>query len=1757
MNALFLRSRTEIDMTLKNLLHQISLVLSFVFVGSQLLHAQTYCAAIHTDCNFEYITNVNLSTINNTTDCGVGYDDYTSQIGYIAPNSSVSGTITKSDILTNYIAVVFIDWNQNGVFDATEQITTNLQGTSTYVFTVTPPLTALTGPTRMRVRMSQNNLPGPCTTETRGDTEDYTINVTATAPPAPANDACANAINLNPTSTCSNTGGTTISATQSFAAGTCGTGLTANDVWYSFTADGIAEYEIYATGTGAGTNLFDPILEVYSSCSAASYIDCINATTVNGTEVLNVGVLPAGTYYYRIYGSNGNGNFTTCVVDVTPQPGDDCDNPLALTSLNQDCSIDQRYNNVGAVGSSYGPPACWATTSKDVWFSFTAIASNVRIDVYGAGTGGNTLLNPQVAIYSGACAAVVVTEGCATTTPGTNNCFLSIGGLTVGTTYLVRVDSEVGSEGTFKFCIDNFTPPVLPGQDCPTARVICNKNSITETDITGFGNDGAEAAGSCLAGGVSPGLNTEQNSTWYTWTAADNGTFGFDIIPAASNPNLDIDFVLFQLDPVTGCTGKTMIRCMGSSCTGPTGLNAASVDLTEPFDCDPTVQDNYVQQLTMIPGMTYGLLVNNFQFGGSGYTINFNGTGNLLGPEPGFSVASNDPCVLPQTIVITDTSVNADTYLWNFGSGASPASANTAGPHTVTYSTSGSKTITLTVTGAGGCDSILQKTYVVAQPLAATTSIIAATCDQPNGSITVNATGGNGDPSELLYTLNSGTPQSSNVFANLLAGSYMVTVSDTSGCSINLNVTVGGTPQPTINPIANVTACDQYILPAISGTNLTGNEAYYTAPNGGGTLFNAGQAITASTMLYAYDATTTVPACTSEESFTITINSAPQAVNVQEFCSPGNADYQVSFDIVGGDPATYTVSVESPLGVTGTLTGSSYQTGAITSGVAYNIEITDGNGCPATVVTGIQNCNCTTDAGPMNTATINLCGAGQITATHNNNAYVNDGNDTLQFVLHTNNGASLGTQIQIGSTPTFTFDPATMTYGTTYYISSIAGDHIGGGVVDQNDPCFSVSSGTPVIWKQRPTADFSGSTAICNGGSANLTFALTGVSPFSVTFNNGTSNQTASNLMNGSTFTVSPTVTRNYTLQSVNSANGCSGMVANTTVTITVNNPPTVSQPTYVCNSTGDAYAVVFNVTDGNNGPYTVVANSPAGTTGTFNGNTFTSTEIPSGTSFEFQIDDANGCGPIIITGVNNCACSSSAGLMNQTQLNVCVPDSGTAIHEQATMFLDGDDTLNYILHDQSGNSVGTVFDQSTTSQFGYVNGMTYGTTYYISAVVGDNDGTGMVDLTDNCLSVSSGTPIVFNPTPTTTAGAIQNPICAGDTLQLTATDFPSATFNWTHSNSSYTSNQKDPIRLNSNVNMSGTYTVTVSSNGCSSTSTVDITVNPVPNTSISANPADPFCTTDANVTLISSTQGGTWSGTGIVNANNGTFSPSQAGPGTHTVTYSIQGNCPSSSTRDIVVNQTPMSTFTADITEGCDPLNVTFTADGLSYDQYTWDLGNGTVNNDPETTSTIYSPGTYTVTLTTNLLNCSSTTTMTDLITSFENPVADFTYDISSSGEVQFNNNSTNGDSYFWDFGDQGTSTEFEPLHTYSQGGTYNVTFEVTSAEGCIATLIEELIVVKDLDMFIPNSFTPDGDEHNNTWIPVIGGDFDPTTYRLEIYNRWGELIFLSRDVNVGWDGTIQNQPCPEGVYSYKIYMSNLTTDNKVEQKGLINLMR
>jgi gliding motility-associated-like protein len=109
----------------------------------------------------------------------------------------------------------------------------------------------------------------------------------------------------------------------------------------------------------------------------------------------------------------------------------------------------------------------------------------------------------------------------------------------------------------------------------------------------------------------------------------------------------------------------------------------------------------------------------------------------------------------------------------------------------------------------------------------------------------------------------------------------------------------------------------------------------------------------------------------------------------------------------------------------------------------------------------------------------------------------------------------------------------------------------------------------------------------------------------------------------------------------------------------------------------------------------------------------------------------------------------------------------------------------------------------------------------------------------------------------------------------------------------------------------------------------------------------------------------------------------------------------------------------------------------------------------------------------------------------------------------------------------------------SYEQGNYYNIELEITDDKGCIAKSLKGInipFIKMDPSVFIPNAFTPDMNEFNSTFGAVIDENVNITSYHLEIYNRWGELLFTSNNRYVGWDGTYHGRLVASGTYVYKI---------------------
>lgn len=170
--------------------------------------------------------------------------------------------------------------------------------------------------------------------------------------------------------------------------------------------------------------------------------------------------------------------------------------------------------------------------------------------------------------------------------------------------------------------------------------------------------------------------------------------------------------------------------------------------------------------------------------------------------------------------------------------------------------------------------------------------------------------------------------------------------------------------------------------------------------------------------------------------------------------------------------------------------------------------------------------------------------------------------------------------------------------------------------------------------------------------------------------------------------------------------------------------------------------------------------------------------------------------------------------------------------------------------------------------------------------------------------------------------------------------------------------------------------------------------------------------------------------------------------------------------------------------------------------------------------------------------------------------PIADFFAD-PDSGSLPFSttffNQSQNGGSWIWDFGDGGGSNIFSPSHEYQDTGRFDVTLIAVSATGCRDTAVQRVIVGADFTIYVPNAFTPNGDGLNDfffvKWIGV-------KEFHVMLFDRWGMMIYESFDPDFQWDGSLHAKGVQEGVYTYVIEARGYLSE-KMKRAGTVTLLR
>ncbi len=170
--------------------------------------------------------------------------------------------------------------------------------------------------------------------------------------------------------------------------------------------------------------------------------------------------------------------------------------------------------------------------------------------------------------------------------------------------------------------------------------------------------------------------------------------------------------------------------------------------------------------------------------------------------------------------------------------------------------------------------------------------------------------------------------------------------------------------------------------------------------------------------------------------------------------------------------------------------------------------------------------------------------------------------------------------------------------------------------------------------------------------------------------------------------------------------------------------------------------------------------------------------------------------------------------------------------------------------------------------------------------------------------------------------------------------------------------------------------------------------------------------------------------------------------------------------------------------------------------------------------------------------------------------PIANF--EISSNTlfddlPITFQNTTVNGDTYQWFFGDGNTSTVVHPNNTYNDPGTYLITLIATDEKGCTDTISKPISIEEAFYVYVPNTFTPDGLRFNNVFKASTVG---VKSLQVRIYNRWGELIFTSDEMDFQWDGTYKGVLMQDGTYSWKIsYITRSGREEKIV--GHVNIIR
>lgn len=737
------------------------------------------------------------------------------------------------------------------------------------------------------------------------------------------------------------------------------------------------------------------------------------------------------------------------------------------------------------------------------------------------------------------------------------------------------------------------------------------------------------------------------------------------------------------------------------------------------------------------------------------------------------------------------------------------------------------------------------------------------------------------------------------------------------------------------------------------------------------------------------------------------------------------------------------------------------------------------------------------------------------------------------------------------SNPNIANPIASPTTTTTYTVSVTGGNTL--------CPSAATDQVTVTISSTTPTASNNG--PICVGSTLNLTslpnggtaYAWSGPNSFTSNLQNPTIPATSS--VNDGLYTVTVTL-----------AGGCTG-TAQTAVTINSLLSPTATSNSPICasatlnltSSIGTSYLwsgpnnfsstlqnpSITNATTLATGSYFVTVTATGGCTGTAQtdvivnpapspsasnngplcgGNTLNLTALPIGAT-SYNWSGPNGFNSNIQNPSVTNVTTAHAGIYSVTVTGT----GGCTASAQTTLAINGDLTVT-----PTSNS--PVCENETLNLSVPIAGATYvwsGPNVFTSAIQNPSIpnaatiATGTYSVTVTNASGCSGTStvnVIVNALPTPSiAGNLT--ICAGKSTILTASGGNS--YQWSNST------------FNPSITVSPatqtTYTVTATTAaGCSATTSQTVLVNANPNITNIAT-TNELCNSGNGQAIANVSQGlapyqYSWSNGGPNNPTNTTHTAGQ-----YTVTITDANGCTTTSAYTIQNIPGPQLTIRSVFPDHCEQGIGSATVEVNNTGTYTYSW----LTTPPQIgqTASGLTSGSYIVMVTDGL--CSDTLTVP--VNNVVGPTAEFEpnpHSASASNSIiRFMNESNGGTNYQWTFGDGATSTETSPLHVYIGSNTYTVTLLVTDDYNCLDSISKTVVIYDDMNVYIPNAFSPNSDNINEVFRPYGTGVNSTKPYEMKIFDRWGRLVFISNKFEKGWDGAIDGERVKMNtVFTYRI---------------------